>query len=149
MTRPPTDEYLGFLAAYEPRITEIALAVRALVLEEAPDAVELLYDAYNAVAAGYSFTGRPSDGFIHIAAYAKWVNLGFNFGSQLTDPRKVLRGEGKWIRHLRMTSPEDVARPGVREFVREAAAKATRPKTEQAAGGSVVRAVYKRRRRPV
>jgi hypothetical protein len=82
----PRREYLEFLSAYEPGITALALAVRAVVLTEAPDAVELLYDAYSAVSAGYSFTGRPSDAFIHIAAYAQWVNLGFNQGADLDDP---------------------------------------------------------------
>ena len=109
---PPNPEYLRFLSAYEPRITEIALAVRKLVFEEAPGATELIYDAYNAVAAGYSFTGRPSDAFIHIAAYAGWVNLGFNRGSQLSDPRGLLQGSGRWVRHLRISTPADLEEPG-------------------------------------
>jgi hypothetical protein len=56
---PPLPEYLGFLAPFESRIAELALATRELVLEEAPDSTELIYDAYNAVATGYRFTGRP------------------------------------------------------------------------------------------
>jgi len=91
---PPSPEYLKFLAAYEPRITRLALLVRALVLEQAPQAIELLYDAYNAVAAGYSFTGRPSDTFIHSAAYAQWVNPGFHRGSELADPQGLLQEAG-------------------------------------------------------
>jgi hypothetical protein len=47
------------------------------VLSEAPGAVELIYDAYSAVSAGYSFTGRPSDNFVYVAAYTKRVNIGF------------------------------------------------------------------------
>src|SRR5439155_19545269 len=109
--RPPTAEYLEFLAPFERRVIDLALAARALVLEEAPDAVELLYDAYNAVAAGYSFTGRPSDAFIHIAAYAKWVNLGFHRGSELDDPHGLLQGSGRWIRHIRIAAPADADRP--------------------------------------
>ena len=77
---PPSPEYLKFLRPYAPGIVELALATRRLVLEEAPGAVELVYDAYNAVVAGYSFTGRPGDAFIHIPVYANWVNLGFHRG---------------------------------------------------------------------
>jgi hypothetical protein len=80
---PPNPEYLKFLSPYAPRIVELALAARALVLSEAPGSLELIYDAYNAVASGYSFTGRTSDACIHIAVYANWVNLGFNRGSEL------------------------------------------------------------------
>ena len=147
---PPLPEYLKFLSAYDPQITELALATRALVLEESPGAVELIYDAYNAMAAGYSFTGRPSDGFIHIAAYARWVNLGFNFGSRLDDPEGVLQGSGQWVRHIRIAQAADLAKPVVRRLVREAVAGAERPdgRAAPAQTKSVVRAIYPKKRRP-
>ncbi|MBI3471803.1 MAG: DUF1801 domain-containing protein [Candidatus Solibacter usitatus] len=154
MTRvpPPRPEYLKFLSPYGPGITGLALATRALVLEEAPGADELIYDAYNAVATGFSLTGRPSDSFIHIAVYARWVNLGFNRGSQLEDPQRVLQGGGRWIRHIRISSPADLERPVVRALVRAAVAGAERPDPASRPGGtrgnSVVRAVYAKRRRP-
>jgi hypothetical protein len=100
---PPNSDYIEFLSPFEPRVRDLALATRKLVLEEAPGATELIYDAYNAVATGYSFTGRPSDSFIHIAVYARWVNLGFNFGSTFDDPAGVLQGAGRWIRHIRIS----------------------------------------------
>src|SRR6266568_7905772 len=112
--RPPTAEYLEFLAPFERRVIDLALAARALVLEEAPDACELIYDAYNAVATGYSFTGRPSDSFVHIAVYARWVNLGFNRGSELDDPAGMLQGSGRWIRHIRISGPDDLDNPAIR-----------------------------------
>jgi len=146
---PPAREYLKFLSAYEPRITSLALAVRELVLGEAREAVELLYDAYNAVAAGYSFTGRPSEAFIHIAAYTGWVNLGFNRGAELEDPGGILRGSGKHVRHIRIAELSDARKPVVRALVRAAIARAPRPAGKTAvAGTSVVRAIYARRRRP-
>jgi hypothetical protein len=147
MNRPPTPEYLEFLSAYDPAIVDLALATRAFVLAEAPDAAELVYDAYNAVAAGYSFTGRPSDSFIHIATYAKWVNLGFNHGALLKDPQGILQGAGKHIRHIRISSAADLERNNIRAFVRAAIEQAPRaPHTT--AGKSVVRAIYPKRRRP-
>src|SRR5262249_33265744 len=72
---PPNPEHLKFLQAYDLAITELVVATRALVLELAPDSVELIYDAFSAVSAGYSFTGRQRDYFVYIAAYAKGVNL--------------------------------------------------------------------------
>jgi hypothetical protein len=143
--RPPAPEYLQFLAAYGPDITRLALATRRMLLEEASGAWELIYDAYNAVAAGYSFTERPSDAFIHIAAYANWVNLGFNFGSSLHDPEGVLQGAGKLVRHVRISSPEDLE--SARGFVRQAIQMAKRPSVP-VAGKTVVRAIYEKRRRP-
>jgi hypothetical protein len=149
---PPNPEYLKFLSPYDDRVRELALATRALVLAEAPDSTELIYDAYNAVATGYSFTGRPSDAFIHIAVYARWVNLGFNRGSELDDPQGMLQGSGRWIRHIRIADPLDLEKPMVRGFVRAAAGRAERPDPQVGKRAnttrSVVRAVYPKRRRP-
>jgi hypothetical protein len=148
---PPNPEYLKFLAPFEERIRELALATRAFVLTEAPEATELIYDAYNAVATGYSFTARPSDAFIHIAVYAHWVNLGFNRGSELDDPRGMLQGSGRWIRHIRVADPGDLDQPTVRAFVKAAVAHAVRPDLPigKRPSKSVVRAVYPKRRRPL
>lgn len=144
----PNPEYLKMLGAYGPQITALALAVRQLVMEEAAGAAELLYDAYNAVAAGYSFTGRTSDACIHIAAYARWVNLGFNRGVDLPDPRGILQGAGRQVRHIRIAGIADLERPHVRKFVKAAVARAIRPETA-ISPSSEVRAVYPRRRRPL
>ncbi len=146
-TRPPRTEYLEFLAAYQPLITELSLATRALVLEEAPDAIEMLYDAYNAVAAGYSFTERPSDCFIHIASYAKWVNLGFNYGAALPDPARLLKGKGSRVRSTRIAEIATLKQPAIRNLIRAAILNAVRP-SKPAGSKTVVRAIYAQRRRP-
>ena len=147
----PLPEYLGFLAPFESSVTELALAARKLVLEEAPDSMELIYDAYNAVATGYGFTGRPSECFIHIAVYAKWVNLGFHRGAEIPDPNGLLQGTGRLIRHIRIAELADLKKPPVRAFVRAAITRAKRPdpaaKSDPQAK-SVVRAIYTRKRRP-
>ena len=146
---PPMPEYLEFLRPYGPAITELALAVRRLVMGEARGAVELIYDAYNAVAAGYSFTGRPSDACLHVAVYANWVNLGFNHGAHLPDPGGRLKGSGNQVRHIRISSQEDLRDPAIRTLVRTAVEYAARPAAKAAPEpASVVRAIYPRKRRP-
>ena len=127
MIPPPTKEYLDLLAAFEPHIMELTLAVRAIVLEEAPGAFELLYGVSKAVAAAYTFTAKPNHAFIHIAAYSSWVNLGFNKGVNLPDPGCILRGDGTWIRHIRLSSIADSERVSVRKLVQEAVRRAPRP----------------------
>jgi len=115
---------------YPREIAELALATRALVLEEAPEAAELNYDLYTVVAA-FTFTGSGGDSFIHITGHAKWVNLGFTFGSLLPDPGGMLRGEGKQIRHIRITKKADLENPDVRSLVRAAIELAERPEAPQ------------------
>ena len=100
MARPPNRQLLGYLTAYDPHVSDLLLALREIVLEEAPDAIESISKGY-AVAIGFSFTGKPlKDGFCHVVAYKTHVNLGFNRGALLPDPNRVLAGSGKLIRHL-------------------------------------------------
>lgn len=51
-------ELRRFLAAFDPAVGRLFLATRAAVLGAAPQAHELIYDAYNAVTAAYSFSER-------------------------------------------------------------------------------------------
>jgi len=148
MVRPPSDELLQFLSPYDKPVRELALAVRAMVLEEAPSAIEMIYDAYNAVALGYSFTGRLKEAFCHVAVYTGYVNLGFNHGADLPDPRGVLEGSGKQVRHIRITRREDLARPWMRRYLRAAMAQVGGALVPDREGHSVVKAVYPKRRRP-
>ena len=78
MIRAPDRQLLSYLASYDPHISDLTLALREVVLEEAPDAIESVIKSY-AVAIGFSFTGKPlKDGFCHIVTYSTHVNLGFN-----------------------------------------------------------------------
>lgn len=124
--RPPDPEYLRLLLPYGEVIQKVALAARKLVLEEAPEASEFVYEVYT-IADHFTFTERPGDAFVFTTTHAKWINLGFNFGSLLPDPGGLLRGEGKWIRHVRIAQAADLDAPGVRELVRAAIAQAERP----------------------
>jgi hypothetical protein len=94
MRKPPA-ELRRFLQAYDPSIAQLFFAARAAILGLAPNADELLYDAYNAVAAAYTFSNRLKESFCHIAAYRDYVNLGFNRGATLPDPEGLLAGSGR------------------------------------------------------
>jgi len=133
---PPAPEYLEFLSPHTPAIVELALATRRLVPEEAAGAVELIYDAYNAVAAGYSFTGRPSEACLHVAVYARWVNLGFQRGAELDDPAGVLQGSGNLVRHIRIAQPGDLdqAARGARQEARSRGGRPRKERPERRAG---------------
>lgn len=120
MTKPPDRRLLSYLAPYDPHVADLTLALRNLVLEEAPDAIESLSKGY-AVAIGFSFTGKPlKDGFCHIVTYPSHVNLGFNRGALLPDPHGVLEGSGKAIRHITIRSQGELDRPFLRRYLQAA-----------------------------
>ena len=134
VARPPDRQLLSYLASYDPHVARLALAVRQVVLEEAPEALESISKGY-AVAIGFSFTGKPlKDGFCHIATYAGHVNLGFNRGALLPDPNGVLLGSGKLIRHIPIHSESDLDYPFVRRYL-QAAIEQVGGRPDDATGG--------------
>jgi hypothetical protein len=99
--RPPDPQLLGFLEAYDRQISGLALALREIILEEAPDASESIYQVYT-VAIWFGFSEKMRDMFCYVATNAKHVNLGFPRGAALLDPNRVLEGDGKMMRHIRV-----------------------------------------------
>src|SRR5277367_565143 len=150
--RSPIPELLEFLSVYEEKIVALALDVRRFVLTESPRATETIYDAYNVVAVGYSFTGRLKESFCHVAVYAKHVNLGFNHGAELADPRGILQGNGKQIRHVTIREAADLKSADLTRLLRLAIKQskelAASSKIPEIAPQSIVKAVYAKRRRP-
>jgi len=127
MARPPDPRLLSYLAAYDPHVSDLTLALREVVLEEAPAAIESIVKGY-AVAIGFSFTGKPlKDGFCHIVTYATHVNLGFNRGALLPDPNRILVGKGKSIRHMTIRNHSELENPIVRRYLQAAIEQVATP----------------------
>ena len=156
MNYPPPRDLVRFLKPYDRAIRDLALELRALVLEEMAPCFENIYDAYSAVAIGYGTSDRLSDGIFHIAVYSNHVNLGFNDGASLDDPKGILQGSGKLIRHITIKTPEDLERPELRAYIRRARKKALddarrlgEPAPKKPEGVvSTVKAIYPKKRRP-
>jgi hypothetical protein len=156
MAHRPPPALIKFLKPYDRDIRDLALKLRALVLEEMAPCYENIYDAYSAVAIGYGTSDRLRDGIFHIAVYSKHVNLGFNDGASLADPKGILQGAGNQIRHITIKTPEDITRPELRAYIRRArrsaladAWKLGEPRPEKPEGVvSTVKAIYPKKRRP-
>ncbi len=117
--RPPDPRLLGFLEAYDRSIADLALALREIILEEAPDASESVYQVYT-VAIWFGVSGKMKDMFCYITTHAGHVNLGFPRGAALPDPSRVLLGEGKTMRHIKFASEPELERPFVRRYIQAA-----------------------------
>ena len=156
MPYPPPAALKQFLRPFDRDVRNLALNLRALLLEEMAPCYENIYDAYSAVAMGYGTSDRLGDGIFHIAVYSKHVNLGFNEGATLDDPKGILQGSGNRIRHISIKSESDLARPEIRAYIRRAKKKALadarklgEPSSKKPAGViSTVKAIYAKKRRP-
>ncbi|HTC91687.1 MAG TPA: DUF1801 domain-containing protein [Bryobacteraceae bacterium] len=117
--RKPSPQLLDLLADCSPGVTHLALALRELVLSEAPEAEEVLYSVYAEVIV-FKFAGRKRGAFCYVAAYSNHVNLGFYLGAELPDPHRVLKGTGKKMRHIRFDSPDEPLPRYLRTHIRSA-----------------------------
>ena len=155
MKYPPPRELLKFLKPYDEKTRDLALELRALLLDEIAPCYENIYDAYSAVAIGYGTSEKLSDGIFHIAVYARGANLGFNDGATLDDPKRILEGSGNRIRHIKIRKPEDLERRELRAYIRRARKKALAEarklgERHQPPDGvvSTVKAIYPKKGRP-
>ena len=156
MKYPPPTALVKFLKPYDREIQTLALKLRALVLEEMAPCFENIYDAYSAVAIGYGTSDRFRDGIFHIGVYSNHGNLGFNDGASLDDPKGILQGSGKQIRHITIKTAEELERPELRAYIRRALKKALddarklgEPVPKKPEGlVSTVKAIYPKKRRP-
>ena len=122
----PDRELLAFLSAFDRPVADLALALREVLLEEAPDAIEKMYRNHPS-AVWYGAGPKMGDMFCYVAAARNHVNLGFCRGASLADPNHLLEGEGKSMRHIKFRSERDLERPFVRRYIRAAREQAGEP----------------------
>jgi hypothetical protein len=103
------DEYVKGLPAEQ---AAIVTALRELVRGAAPRATETFKWAQPV----YEHNGP----MIFIKAHKAHVNFGFWRGAELTDSHGLLQGDGDRMRHVKLAALQDVRKPALRAFVREA-----------------------------
>lgn len=145
--RPAPTELHELVACFDDDLVELALRLRARVLTVVPRAHETVWDATNAVSLVYSPTPRWQDGIVHIATYGTRVNLGFNDGATLPDPRLLLTGTGSRIRHVSFRTATEADAPWIDEYVAAAAAQAGLD-AAMGDGGTTIRVSKGPKRRP-
>jgi hypothetical protein len=107
-----------FLKGYSPQVREIAVKAREAILSVKPDATEKVYPGWKVIQ--YGVGADMKSVFAAISPLRERVNLGLANGVDLPDPQGLLEGDGKAIRHVKLTSPEAAGAPAVRELIRGA-----------------------------
>ena len=125
--KSPESQLAGFIAKYTPAVGALAKEALARMRARLPGAIELVYDNYNALVIGFGPTERASDAIFSMALYPRWVNLFFLQGAKLPNPRKLLKGQGTRVRHIRLESAADLDKPAVRKLMEQALKRAAKP----------------------
>ena len=144
MTSPPR-ELLEFLYRYDPPIQSLALGLRKLIHEELSPCHEHIFNMRSKVVLWYSASERViADGICGISVFLRHVTLVFTRGSDLHDPRRILEGTGKKMRHVRLNKLSDLGRPEIRSLLRRARSHAGMPRRNARTAGEVVTTVKRR-----
>ena len=143
----PEEQLAGFLAKFTPEVAALAEAALTKLRARFPTAVQMVYDNYNFLVIGFGPSERASEAIFSIALHARGVGLCFlQAGPQLPDPKKLLQGSGKRVRHIRLESAAVLDRPAVKALMSHALKRAAVPFDPAAPGRLIIKSVSAKQR---
>lgn len=151
MPKEELNDLVKFLLPFPDKVKAAALSLREFVWDLYPECNELIYDNYNAVAFGWSPTDKAGDVFCSIAVYSDHINFGFNKGSDLDDPGKMLIGDGSQYRYIKVKDKDDFHDWYAKELLQQAyqdSINAMKPQKDLIKGQTIVKSISPVKRRP-
>ena len=112
-------DFLFLLDFKEKKVIELFKDLREFILDIYPDSNELLYHTH-ALTTVFSISDKLSDAFCMLPIYTNHLNLGFNKGTLLNDPHKLLKGTGNLIRHITVDTEKDYRNKKVKDLIKAA-----------------------------
>lgn len=100
----------------EQKVIDLFKDLREYILEICPASNELLYHTH-ALTTVFSISDKLSDAFCMLPIYTNHLNLGFNKGTLLKDPHKLLTGTGNLIRHIPVAELKDYRNKKVKDLI--------------------------------
>jgi ribosomal protein S6 len=104
-----TDTKLGqfedLLLGTTSEVQQILEFLRALVIELHANTVEVPRVGERSVAYGFGVK-KMSEAYLYLMPQKDYVNLGFYHGTNLPDPKGLLEGTGKALRHVKIRGLE-------------------------------------------
>ena len=114
----PIHEVESFLKFTPAPLQDIVLELRNLIVEAASDAVEVVRWG----GLSYFYEGRGgvvSAGICQIGLHEGYIRLDFIHGAFLSDPKKLLEGNQKAKRYVRIKSYEEAPWEDLKELIEE------------------------------
>lgn len=112
-------DFQFYLDLKQQDLIDLFKSLRQFILDLYPDSNEILYHTH-ALTSVFSISEKLSDAFCMIPIYTNHLNLGFNKGTLLNDPHKILTGTGNLIRHVDVKTQSDFQKDSIKELIQEA-----------------------------
>lgn len=107
-----------FLGNYSDEVQEHAHALRMIIKQALPNIHEQLDLPAKMIA--YTYGSKYKDLICTIIPSQKGIKLGFNRGTQLENPNKLLEGNGKISRYVPIKSITQISAPEIHQLITEA-----------------------------
>jgi hypothetical protein len=151
MSKEQTKDLLKFLKPFDKEIIELVMWLRDFAWDLCPETNELIYDNYNAVAFGWSPTERVGHTICSIAVgrSSKNVHFGFYWGNELSDPDRILLGEGNQYRYILVTDRKKFPKAYIKKLVNQAYTNSlskVKDQREIVHGKTIVKSVSEKKR---
>ncbi len=116
----PTASLMRLIERWPPPLQDIALELRSLIVTAAPGVTE------SAHRKGFTYYfaergGPVSAGLCQIIIQPDHLRLAFNHGAFLPDPKRLLHGEEKYKRYVRLTDYERAPWDDLRDLLEASA----------------------------
>lgn len=121
-----TDKALDFLSSYDESVCSLALQLRKILFENLPDIMEQVDVSARMIAYGYG--QKYNEMICVIIPSKKGLKLGFNRGTELADPHRLLAGTGKISRYVVIKSSDQITSLAIKEILASALAAYTMQK---------------------
>ncbi len=126
----PSAQLETFLKKYTPAIAAQARAALLKLRRRCKGATELVYDNYNALVIGFGPNDRAGQHIFSLACYPDHITLCFLPAcspTNLYDPKNLLQGGGRVVRHIRLSKPSDLDQPDIADLMTAALESADTP----------------------
>ncbi len=135
--RTPAAQLRSLIEKFDPEHQKLIRAVRSALRKRLPTANELVYDYGNSLVISYSPTEHGIEGIVSTAARPSGVDLYFNQGNRLPDPKKLLMGSGRQTRFIHVEAASRLAHPDVNALI-AAAINASGVRLPATGGGNLI-----------
>jgi hypothetical protein len=113
------------LAAARPELRPVCVSLRRLIACLHRDFVEVVWTR-QAIASFGVGPRKMSEHYAYIGVHPSHVNLGFYHGASLADPKGLLEGTGKSLRHVKVRDLPSAKSAAIAGLLREAIAERRR-----------------------
>ncbi|HEY4710206.1 MAG TPA: hypothetical protein VIH46_08555 [Candidatus Acidoferrales bacterium] len=144
--RSPRQQLDSFLAKFTPERESFARRALGRMRKRLPNAIEMVYDNYNALVIGFVPNLRPSDAIFSLVLFPRKLALCFLQGAKLPDPHKRLKGSGNVVRNITIDDLSLLDDPQIRALMEDALRRAKVPMDPNQKRKLIIRSISAKQR---